>query len=115
MSSSPKIFHACDPQAWIGNEACYFPSQPFIHFSTWSQLAESLAIHQKGKKELLLFCIDPEKQNQTFLENLKWEASRHGQLFPHLYQSFQESHCEWIIQIEAPQGTFDLSKIEKLF
>ena len=98
---SQKIFHACVPSAWDQSSHLYFPTTPFIHFSTWTQLAESLAIQQKGKETLLLFCIDPQKQNKSFQDNLKWESSRHGQLFPHLYQSFNLSNCEWVLKIEA--------------
>lgn len=111
---SQKIFHACLASAWDQLSQPYFPTPPFIHFSTWSQLAESLAIHQKDKERLLLFCIDPQKQNEIFQQNLKWEASRHGQLFPHLYQSFNLSNCEWVLKIEAKQGTFDLSQADAL-
>ena len=53
----------------------------FIHFSTGAQLAESAARHRTGQTGLMLLTVDPEVCGAA----LKWEASRGGQLFPHLY------------------------------
>lgn len=56
----------------------------FVHFSTASQLAETAAKHFAGRENLLLLGIE----THVLGESLKWEASRGGQLFPHLYGSF---------------------------
>ena len=53
----------------------------FIHFSTATQVAETAAKHFAGQQDLLLITIDAEKLG----ERLKWEPSRGGALFPHLY------------------------------
>lgn len=53
----------------------------FIHFSTGAQLPESAAKHRKGQTGLLLLTVDPDACGAV----LKWEPSRGGQLFPHLY------------------------------
>jgi uncharacterized protein (DUF952 family) len=53
----------------------------FIHFSTAAQLEETAAKHFAGQNGLVLLRLDSQKLGDT----LKWEASRGGALFPHLY------------------------------
>ncbi|MCW0234674.1 MAG: DUF952 domain-containing protein [Ferrovibrio sp.] len=53
----------------------------FIHFSTASQAAETAAKHYAGKTDLLLLFV----HEQALASPLKWEPSRGGALFPHLY------------------------------
>lgn len=63
-----------------------FPVMPidlkdgFVHFSTATQLAETLRLHFAGQSDLVAFAVRP-----TDLRDLRWEASRGGQLFPHAY------------------------------
>lgn len=59
----------------------------FIHFSTADQLAGTLARHFKGQADLVLVSFDP----TALGAKLKWEASRGGQLFPHLYEPLRTS------------------------
>lgn len=53
----------------------------FIHFSTARQLRETAARHFRGEAGLVLLGVDPEGLGEA----LKWEPSRGGDLFPHLY------------------------------
>jgi uncharacterized protein (DUF952 family) len=53
----------------------------FIHFSTADQVAETAAKHFVGQPELLLVGVRAELLGGR----LKWERSRGGALFPHLY------------------------------
>jgi uncharacterized protein (DUF952 family) len=53
----------------------------FIHFSTATQVAETAAKHFAGKHDLLLLSVDGARLGDA----LKWEPSRGGALFPHLY------------------------------
>ncbi len=53
----------------------------FIHFSTAAQVAETAATHFAGLRDLLLVQVDAAKLSGA----LKWEPSRGGDLFPHLY------------------------------
>jgi len=53
----------------------------FIHFSTASQVAETAEKHFSGQTDLLLVRIN----TANLGEHLKWEPSRGGALFPHLY------------------------------
>ena len=51
----------------------------YIHFSSQDQVAETLALHFAGQSDLVLVEVD------TARLDIKWEPSRGGQLFPHLY------------------------------
>ncbi len=53
----------------------------FIHFSTAEQVAETAAKHFAGQRDLVLLRVDATKLG----DKLKWEPSRGGALFPHLY------------------------------
>lgn len=53
----------------------------FIHFSDAAQVAGTLEKHFAGRDDLVLACIDAEPLGAA----LKWEVSRKGVAFPHLY------------------------------
>lgn len=53
----------------------------FIHFSTAGQVRETAARHFAGQDGLLLVGVDPDALGPA----LRWEPSRDGALFPHLY------------------------------
>ena len=53
----------------------------YIHLSTAGQLDETVDKHFAGQSDLHLAAVDLEAQGDT----LKWEPSRGGQLFPHIY------------------------------
>jgi uncharacterized protein (DUF952 family) len=53
----------------------------YIHFSTAAQVGETAAKHFAGERDLVLVAVDAE----VLGGRLKWEASRGGALFPHLY------------------------------
>ena len=54
----------------------------FIHFSTEEQLVGTLQKHYAGQTDLMLLRIESESHGDA----LKWEPSRGGDLFPHLYR-----------------------------
>ena len=53
----------------------------FIHLSAPHQVEGTLAKHYPGQEDLLLLALDPERLGP----GLKWEPSRGGGMFPHLY------------------------------
>lgn len=53
----------------------------YIHFSTAAQARETASRHFTGRKGLLLVAVE----TSMLGEALKWEPSRGGALFPHLY------------------------------
>ncbi len=87
MRAGP-IFHMCRREEWEAAQAAgtYDGSSQdradgFIHFSTATQVVESAAKHRAGQDGLVLLAVDPARLGDA----LKWEPSRGGQLFPHLY------------------------------
>jgi uncharacterized protein (DUF952 family) len=82
------IYHMCRAEEWADAQASgnYGGSSQdqadgFIHFSTAAQVRESAAKHRAGQNGLLLLTVAVEPLGDA----LKWEPSRGGQLFPHLY------------------------------
>ncbi|MFD1197858.1 DUF952 domain-containing protein [Brucella gallinifaecis] len=55
----------------------------YIHFSTREQLRETAAKHFAGQTDLLLISVDADALGDA----LKYEVSRGGALFPHLYSA----------------------------
>ncbi len=55
----------------------------FIHFSTAEQVDETAARHFAGQTGLLLVEVDADALGNA----LRWEPSRGGALFPHLYNT----------------------------
>ncbi len=53
----------------------------FIHFSTASQVAGTARKHFSGQTGLFLIAVDADALGDA----LRWEPSRHDELFPHLY------------------------------
>ncbi len=53
----------------------------YIHLSTAEQLTETVDKHFAGQSDLHVAAVDL----GSFGAGLKWEESRGGQLFPHLY------------------------------
>ena len=82
------IYKICPAALWRQAEAGgVFRGSPvdladgYIHFSTAAQARETAAKHFAGQSDLVLVAIDSEKLKG----DLKWEPSRGGALFPHLY------------------------------
>ena len=82
------IYHMCPAETW---EAAVRAGEyrgtaddrrdGFIHFSTAEQIAESARRQRAGQAGLLLIAVE----SARLAERLKWEKSRGGALFPHLY------------------------------
>lgn len=64
----------------------------FIHFSTAAQAAETAAKHFAGAEGLWLLAFEADAMGDA----LKWEPSRGGALFPHLYRSLRLDEMAWI-------------------
>jgi uncharacterized protein (DUF952 family) len=68
----------------------------FIHFSTAVQLAETARRYFSGRPDLVLVAFDA----ASLGERLKWEASRGGDLFPHLYAELPTTRALWVLKID---------------
>ncbi len=85
---SEVIYHMCPAEAWAAAVAAgrYDGTEDdrrdgFIHFSTAAQLRESARRHRAGQAGLVLVAVEAARLG----DRLRWEASRGGALFPHLY------------------------------
>jgi len=73
----------------------------FIHFSTATQVAETAAKHFAGQSDLLLVALSAESLG----DRLRWEPSRGGALFPHLYGTFAPDAAAWVKDLPlGPDG-----------
>lgn len=63
----------------------------YIHFSTAAQVAETAAKHFAGRPDLVLVAVAADDLNGA----LKWEPSRRGALFPHLYGVLPMAAVRW--------------------
>lgn len=93
------IYKICPAALWREAEkAGRFDGAPvdlsdgYIHFSTAGQVGETAAKHFAGQRDLLLVAVDAGR----FGEALKWEVSRGGALFPHLYAPLDPSAVLWV-------------------
>jgi len=82
------IYKICPRQLWrAADESGVFEGAPvdlsdgFIHFSTREQVAETAARHFAGQDDLVLVAVDAGALGAA----LRWEPSRGGASFPHLY------------------------------
>lgn len=63
----------------------------YVHFSTAEQARETAAKHFAGEDGLILLALDSDALGDA----LKWEPSRGGALFPHLYRELRLSDVLW--------------------
>lgn len=87
--ADPRIYHICRREEWLaGQEAARYAGSAqdkadgFIHFSTADQVVESAAKHRTGQAGLVILEVEAKLLGPA----LRWEPSRVGQLFPHLYK-----------------------------
>ncbi|MCI0468352.1 MAG: DUF952 domain-containing protein [Beijerinckiaceae bacterium] len=78
----------------------------FMHFSTAGQIRETAAKHFKGQDGLMLIAAS----RNLLSEALRFEPSRGGALFPHLYGSLPLDAVAWAMALRPlPDGGFDFS------
>ncbi|WP_116083031.1 DUF952 domain-containing protein [Tropicimonas sp. IMCC34011] len=63
----------------------------YIHLSTSGQVAETAAKHFAEESDLVLLALDDTQLGPA----LKWEPSRGGALFPHLYRTLTLEDVVW--------------------
>jgi uncharacterized protein (DUF952 family) len=92
------IYKICPAARWRDAEvAGRFDGAPidladgYIHFSTAAQVAETAARHFANVDDLILIAVDDAQLGSA----LRFERSRGGDLFPHLYASLPLSAVCW--------------------
>lgn len=117
MTGFPTIYHVCRHSEWLIATALgrydgstQDTADGFTHFSEASQLVESVAKHRAGQDGLVLVAVDSARLGSA----LKWEASRAGTLFPHLYGALPLDAVKWVVDLprDTKTGRHVFPKIE---
>ena len=78
----------------------------YIHFSTAAQVAETDARHFAGQADLLLVAAEADALGPS----LRWEPSRGGALFPHLYAPLDTKTAAAVTALPiGPDGRHDFT------
>jgi uncharacterized protein (DUF952 family) len=92
------IYKICESRLWREAEragvfrgAGVDQRDGFIHFSTAAQVRETAAKHYAGADDLVLVAVAADALGEA----LRWEVSRGGDLFPHLYGSLPLAAVRW--------------------
>ncbi len=98
----PLIYKICPAALWReAEEKGRFEGAPvdladgYIHFSTGTQLAETAAKHFAGQDGLLLIAVEDSRLGTA----LRYEPSRGGALFPHLYGQLDPKAARWVMPL----------------
>lgn len=110
------IYKICSAQMWRdAQRAGLFGGAPldladgFIHFSTAAQVAETAAKHFPGATGQVLVAVDAGLLDGA----LKWEPSRGGDLFPHLYGVLSLEAVLWAAPLPlGPDGRHAFPELE---
>jgi uncharacterized protein (DUF952 family) len=93
------IYKICPQALWAeAEQAGVFAGAPvdladgYIHFSTAAQASDTAAKHFSGQGDLLLVAVD----EQALGDALRYEPSRGGDLFPHLYGPLPLAAVRWV-------------------
>lgn len=91
------IFHICPEEDWQSSEitgvyagSSLARADGYLHFSVREQLAESFSRHFPGPEGLVILIV---RMNDLLAlgADVRWEPSRGGALFPHLYSPVPRS------------------------
>ena len=95
----PLIYKICQRTVWQAAErqgvfsgAGIDLADGFIHFSTAAQVEETARRHFAGEADLFLVAVDADALGQR----LRYEPSRGGALFPHLYDTLPLTAVRWV-------------------
>lgn len=79
----------------------------YIHLSTAQQAPGTAAKHFAGEDGLWLVALDAEALG----DGLRWEPSRGGALFPHLYRPLQLAEIVWARPLPLTAGGHDFGDL----
>lgn len=99
------VYKILRPSEWEVLRAAGFTSgapvdlrDGFVHLSTADQVRETAARHFAGAGELVLLAVE----ERRLAPDLRWEPSRGGDLFPHLYRELRMEDVLWSAPL--PEG-----------
>jgi uncharacterized protein (DUF952 family) len=97
--SMPVIYKICPGPEWHAAAAAGgYQGSPadrrdgFIHLSTGEQVRETARRHFAGRPDLVLVAVD----DRSLGSALRWEPSRGGELFPHIYGELPLAAVLWV-------------------
>lgn len=106
-----EIFHLASPEEWARarREGRLVPpslaTEGFVHCSTRSQLAGTIERHFPDVDRLVLLALDAADLG----DDLRWEESRPGEVYPHLYRPIDPDEVQRDILWERrPDGAVAL-------
>lgn len=79
----------------------------YIHFSTSEQVVETAEKHFQGENGLVLLGVD----TKGLGNDLRWEPSRGGALFPHLYRELRSGDVIWARDLPLKDGKHDFGEL----
>ena len=106
----PTIYKICDREEWdtalaqgefVGSAVDR--RDGYIHFSTAPQLRETARCHFAGRHGLVLLSVAAEALG----DDLRWEKSRGGDLFPHLYAPLAAKRVHCVVPLPWREGAHD--------
>lgn len=104
MSLIYKIFRASEMAAFVAEGrtagAPVDVADGYVHFSTAEQVGDTVARHFAGAEGLWLVACAPE----PMADALRWEPSRGGELFPHLYRALDRNDVLWARPLPLADG-----------
>jgi len=127
--SDPVVYKICPRDEWLRARqfGALVPSPDdvrdgYVHLSRAGQVRGSLARHFAGREDLVLLAVRVERLPDG---TLRWEPSRGGELFPHLYGRLSVASVEQVFDLPLdangvhalPQGVdvpVELGSAEKL-
>jgi uncharacterized protein (DUF952 family) len=105
LALAPIVYKLVPAPLWHASEAAgVFTGSPvdvsdgFIHFSTAAQVRETAARHFAGVEDVLLVAVSADRLA------VKWEPSRSGALFPHLYGPLPLVSVLWVRELPLVRG-----------
>ena len=120
MSRLPSdlIYRLMPPSLWDGAKASghllYAPvddADGYFHLSAPDQVLETARRHYADHSVLIGCGVHPERLG----DDLKWEPSRGGALFPHYYGYLATDHVTCLIHLDRqPDATFAVRRVEAL-
>ena len=96
------VFKIVDRASWEAvSGAASFGGSPldardgFIHLSSASQVRDTAARYFAGQPDLLLVAVDATSLGGA----LRWEPSRNGEPFPHVYGPLPRAAVRWVTEL----------------
>ena len=101
------IYKICSRKEWqsacvdgVFKGAAIDRQDGYIHFSTAGQVKETARLHFAGQEDLVLVGVDV----KNLEPNLKWQASRGGDLFPHLFAELEVAAAKSVTALPLGAG-----------